>query len=368
MKRNITFIFAFLILIFIPLIFFDKKSVSSKTENRNLAVLPPLIENGNLNPQRTHGNFYDSYFSDRFGFREKYIFLSNSISQKLSEFDSVMINKLALKGKSGWYFYIRKDDGDNASDFLKTNLLSDEELENFKSRIQSAVDFCESNNIKFLFVIGPNKHSVYSEFYPFARPSPDAKTRADQLTQVLDELQVPYVFPRDYLLSLKTKEKVPLYYETDTHWNPLGAYHAFEKIFPIIKSDFPETQFPQIEYKTTWKTEITNHDILPMLGIEKAKTTEVQVLPADGKQNYTYLQNEGVQGVHTVSENKSLPRALIFRDSFFSALEPFTSPLFSEAEYIWKNFGAEDKARVLEFKPDIIIFESVERKSPSIVH
>lgn len=366
MKRNIAFIFIFLVLIFIPLIFFDKKSVASKNENRNLAVLPPLIENGNLNPLRTHGNCYDSYFSDRFGFREKYIFLSNSISHKLSEFDSVMINELALKGKSGWYFYIRKDDGDNASDFLKTNLFSDEELENLKSRIQNAAAFCELNNIKFLFVIGPNKHSVYSEFYPFARP--EGKTRADQITQVFDELKVPYVFPRDYLLSLKTKEKVPLYYETDTHWNPLGAYHAFEKILPIIKSDFPKVQFPQIEYKTTWKIEETSHDILPMLGIEKAKTTEVHVLPADGNQNYTYLQNEGVQGVHTISQDKNLPRALIFRDSFFGALEPFTSPLFSEAEYIWKTFGDEDKARVLEFKPDIIIFEAVERVSPAIVH
>lgn len=367
MKRNIAFIFIFLVLIFIPLAFFDKKSAASKTENRNLAVLPPLIKSdGNLNKKLFKGKTYDEYFSDRFGFREKYISIENSLSQRFSASNSVLINARALKGKSGWYFYIDKNDGDNASDFLKTNLLSDEELENLKSRIKNAATFCESNNIKFLFVIGPNKHSVYSEFYPFARP--EGKTRADQITQVFDELKVPYVFPRDYLLSLKTKEKVPLYYETDTHWNPLGAYHAFEKILPIIESDFPEVQFPQIEYKTTWKIEETSHDILPMLGIEKAKTTEVHILPANGNQNYTYLQNEGVQGVHTVSQDKNLPRALIFRDSFFSALEPFTSPLFSEAEYIWKNFGDEDKERVLEFKPDIIIFEAVERYAPGIVH
>lgn len=364
MKRNIFFIFAFLVLIFSPLIFFDGKSVSSKMENRNLAVLPPLIENGNINPERKRGQTYDKYFSDRFGGRQKYILLENSISQKLSAENSFMINDRALQGKNGWYFYISKTDGDNESDFLKTNLLPENSLEDFKKRVKVAVDFCEANNIKFLFVIGPNKHSVYPEFYPFSRP--DGKTRADQITKAFDELKVPYVFARDYLISCKKNEKAPLYYETDTHWNPLGAFHAAEKIIPLIKSDFPETHFPKIEYETTWKTEITSHDILPMLGIEKAECTTVDVLPKDKNARYFYLKNEGRNGVHTVSEDKNLPRALIYRDSFFTALEPFISPLFSEAEYIWKRFGSEDKAHVLEFKPDIIIFEAVERAADTI--
>lgn len=364
MKRNIIFISAFLALIFIPLVFFDRKSVSSKLENRNLALLPPLIENNGINPARKRGQTYDEYFSDRFGGREKYISLENSISQKISGASPFMINDLALRGKNGWYFYIRKEDGDNASDFLKTNLLTGEALENFKERVKSAADFCKSQNIKFLFVIGPNKHSVYPEFYPF--PRPEGKTRADQITEAFDELEIPYVFPRDYLLSCKKNEKAPLYYETDTHWNPLGAFYASEKIIPFIKSDFPKAHFPQIEYETTWKTEITGHDILPMLGIEKAKSTAVNVLPKDKNARYAYLKNEGRNGVRTVSEDKSLPRALVYRDSFFIALEPFISPLFSEAEYIWKRFGEEDKPHILEFKPDIIIFEAVERDATSI--
>lgn len=364
MKRNIFFIFAFLVLIFSPLIFFDGKSVSSKMENRNLAVLPPLTKDGKLNLKIFKGKTYDEYFSDRFGGRQKYISLENTISQQLSKLNPVMINDLALRGKNGWYFYIRKSDGDNASDFLKTNLLPENSLEDFKKRVKSAADFCEANNIKFLFVIGPNKHSVYPEFYPF--PRPDGKTRADQITNAFDELKVPYVFPHDYLISCKKNEKAPLYYETDTHWNPLGAFHAAEKIVPLIESDFPKTHFSKIEYETTWKTEITGHDILPMLGIEKAKCTTVSVLPKDKNARYVYLKNEGTNGVHTVSEDKNLPRALIYRDSFFSALEPFTSPLFSEAEYIWKRFGSEDKAHVLEFKPDIIIFEAVERAADAI--
>ena len=69
----------------------------------------------------------------------------------------------------------------------------------------------------------------------------------------------------------------------------------------------------------------------------------------------------------TKGTDENLPRALIFRDSFFTALEPFASPLFSEAEYRWKNFSDEDKSSVLLYKPDIIIFECVERYGPGLV-
>ena len=81
-----------------------------------------------------------------------------------------------------------------------------------------------------------------------------------------------------------------------------------------------------------------------------------------------YLKNEGTNGVHTKGTNENLPRALIFRDSFFYALEPFISPMFSEAEYKWKQFNESDKEYILKYKPDIIIFEAVERYAPNIVN
>ena len=104
-----------------------------------------------------------------------------------------------------------------------------------------------------------------------------------------------------------------------------------------------------------------------MLGIEEQNNTQIKTLPIGHNNYYTYIKNDGMDGIHTQGAGKNLPRALIYHDSFFTALEPFVSPLFSEAEYIWKQFREEDKEYVLQYKPDIIIFEAVERYAPTIV-
>ena len=114
---------------------------------------------------------------------------------------------------------------------------------------------------------------------------------------------------------------------------------------------------------------MTEGDILAMLHLDEARSTQPRLTPAahEAGELYTYLKNEEAKGVITEGRDRTLPRALVFRDSFFDILEPFVSPLFSHTEYIWKNFGDEDKAYVLEYRPDILIFERVERAAPCFI-
>ena len=55
----------------------------------------------------------------------------------------------------------------------------------------------------------------------------------------------------------------------------------------------------------------------------------------------------------------ALPRAVIFRDSFFSRLAPFTSEHFSRAVYLWQNDF--DANIVSQEHPDVVIQEIVGR-------
>ena len=369
MKKDKIFILVFCAMIFLPAVFLDTKSEVSKAEKRNMAKLPHLIENGKISGKFFEGSYYESYFNDRFGGREEFARAESFIESKLVAFP---FSDRAIKGKNGWLFFIDKNDGDNAQDFLKRNLLDERKAAIFRENVRKTADFCRKNKIKFLFLIGPNKHSVYPENYPLDE-RPDGITRADQISRIFKEMDIACVFPRDYLISCKTKDSLPLYYETDTHWNPLGAFRAFEKLKIEIEKMFPDTVFPEIKYEIKSQTDYTVRDLMPMLRIGKMKSTNVTLFPAgktggtaENSDFYKYLKNEGIKGVHTVSAGKSLPRALIYRDSFFSSLEPFVSPLFSEAEYIWKRFGKEDESYVNEYKPDIIIFEAVERAAPSI--
>ena len=350
---------------FFPLITFNKNARISETEKRHLAERPRLFVENRINK-----NFFtdcDAYFSDRFGGREKLVFFNKMLNIFINKND-ILLNDNAIQGKDGWLFF--RLDG-NSADYNKANLLNDEQLESFKLDIKKTADWCAEQRIKCIFLICPNKHSVYQEFYPISRPH--GKSRADQLATVFNELGVSYIFPRDYLISKKSEYDFPLYYETDTHWNSQGAYLTSILLRNKIDFLFPNIDFPKIEYETTVGYSMTAGDILPMLGLRESKSTQPKLMPTGGNTTdyYIYLKNDlqnfGKDGIITKGANSKLPRALIYRDSFFVSLEPFVSPLFSEAEYIWKNFNEEDKKYVLQYKPDIIIFEAVERYALTII-
>ena len=103
----------------------------------------------------------------------------------------------------------------------------------------------ESVGIKFMVVIAPDKDEVYPEYLPAGYKTQQIG-RAGQLTAYMNAnfADVPFIFPADTLLAVKNKTRsaatakiptgstVPLYFESDTHWGPYGAYVAS---YPILE-------------------------------------------------------------------------------------------------------------------------------------
>jgi hypothetical protein len=362
-KINILFISCFLIIISLPLISIDRKSIVSEKENRSLAVFPTLLANdGKIDSVKIRSipKEFDNYINDRFGFRNTIVSLTNTLNKT-----SKNINGNVIIGKNNWLFY--SADGNNIGDFFKLNLFTDIEIEQFIENIEKRHEWCNKNGMQFLFLIAPNKHNIYPEYYPFERP--DGITRTGQIMAALPEyLKDCVVFPLDTIIQHKTDE-MPLYFETDTHWNMAGAYYAFGLLFDRIKQLFPEITFPDINFITDISLD-SSGDLVPMLGFTSyGKRTIPNMYPTECWVNYyQYEKNEGRNGIIINSDNQSLPKAIIFRDSFFSALEPFTSTLFSSAEYNWRQFSEAEKNNILKNKPDIIIWEIVERSMPGILY
>jgi hypothetical protein len=361
---NLLFIACFLMIISLPFLFMDRKSTVSEKENRVLAVFPPiLINDGKIDIAniRTVPQSLDKYINDRFGFRNSFVSLANMINRLLK-----IINGNVVIGKGGWLFYSNPDDGNNIFDFFKSNLFTDIEIVQFMENIEKRLEWCNNNNIQFIFLIAPNKHNVYPEYYPFDRPQ--GITRTQQIMEFLSEpLKGGVIYPLEYIIQNKTPD-MPLYFETDTHWNMAGAYYAFDRLFNCMKEIFPQTNFNEIQFITDINYD-SGGDIVPMSGFTRyGKRTIPDVRPLTGWESYYhYIKNEGTNGVIIIDNNNlSLPKALIFRDSFFSALEPFTSTQFSHAEYIWRWFNESEKQYILENKPDIIIWEVVERRISGI--
>jgi hypothetical protein len=337
----------------------DRKSVISEKENRALAVFPRLFRHdgntGGLNIQNLPKEM-DAYINDRFGFRDVFVSLASYLKKTKT------INGDVVIGKEGWLFY---DGGDNIKDFFKLNLFTETEARLFIENIQKRYEWCKNNGIEFIFLIAPNKHNVYPEYYPFERP--EGITRTEQIMSALPEsLKDVVIYPLDYIRQNKTAA-MPLYFETDTHWNMAGAHCAFDMLFARVKRLFPAADFPDLNLITTINYD-SSGDIPPMSGFaDYGKRTIPVLYPVDGwEYYYHYKKNDGINGIIANNNNQSLPKAIIFRDSFFTALEPFFSTLFSSAEYNWRLFTEQEKNYILENKPDIIIWEIVERAMPAI--
>ncbi len=57
--------------------------------------------------------------------------------------------------------------------------------------------------------------------------------------------------------------------------------------------------------------------------------------------------------------------ALVFRDSFFTSLQPFVSLYFNESTYIWERMTfSRAQEHIQKSKPDIVIEEWVDRFLP----
>lgn len=357
---DFAFIVAFAVLALLPILCFDFSSTVSEQENRTLAPPPDVLSFSAFNAHVFES--VDAWLADRFGLRQPLITLENRIQSSL--FRS-LVGEFATQGRENWFFFMGEN---NLRDYLKLNRFSTGRLSAFESRLVETATWCENNGFRVLFLVAPNKHSVYSEFHPLQRPA--GPSRADQIASLCSSLDIPLVYPLDALLNAKRDSEWPLYYETDTHWNAIGAHVAAGEVIGVLHDMFPAVVFPSIVYQTNVVVRQSFGDLNGKSGRPDLPCTVPTVSPDPATPGGAciYLKNgEGENSVvHTRSNNGNLPRAMVFRDSFFSLLEPFLSPMFSEAECIWHPFTDADKPHVLEFAPDIVIFESVERNAETI--
>jgi hypothetical protein len=364
---NIIFALLFLSFLAIPLVFLDTKSTVAVQENRMLASLPSLFQGGRFN-----GVFFkglDEYFNDRFFFRRNLVDLNNNLNFKvLGKLGNIQV----IIGRDRWLFFIDPRDGANLDDFEKKNLFSGAELEKVTAALINRKRWCESQGIRFIVLIPPNKHSVYPENFPLERPA--GYTRMDQFMAALPpELIKTVIFPRDAIIAEKELHPYPLYIPTDTHWNKAGALVAYEALRDRVFEFLPDYTPPPLTFSIEGVKKDGIGDLVLFLGMNHWYTfTDPELsVPGGWESLYGYQKHEndhsGKEYILTEHVDPNLPRALIYRDSFFSSLEPLVSCLFSKAEYTWKNLEDTDKEHILEEKPDLVIWEIVERHFSDIL-
>jgi hypothetical protein len=328
-------------------------------ENRTLAARPKLeltLESLGAYPRKL-----EAYFNDQFGFRKRLIhWLAIAKVRGLG----VSSSSHVIVGSHGWLYY----SGDRALKYYRgIKLFRPGELERYRKILEARRDWLAERGIPYLFVILPNKDTIYPEFMPPAYTKVQPLTRCDQLLEYMKaHSTVPILDVRDDLRRAKQREL--LYDLTDTHWNARGAFVAYGRIVETLAAWFPRMQpLPRLEFREI-ETMLVGGDLARMLGMpeqmpesrlglqpiqprQARKTDEVFPLPPGSPAYRAIIAME--------SPNAKLPRAVIFHDSFFQHLAPFLSEHFQRVFY-FSDYDFDRKIVVREH-PDVVIQELVER-------
>ncbi len=258
-----------------------------------------------------------------------------------------------LLGSDGWMYYTNEG---NLDYYQRVKPLSETQTAKINANLLEIRKRLDSNGIKFLLVIAPNKESVYPDHLPAGIPRADNPTWADQITTALQASPMRVLDLRPVLQDARRDGQV--YFKTDTHWNPLGARAAYDEILTRLQPDFPILKpHPLSDFDPV--TEVSSGDLAELIHLKGDITEPFIALHARFEKPSKGLKNPPTGQMITVMPDPALPKAVIFRDSFFNGLQPFTSEHFSRVVYV-SDFKV-DFNLIAEEKPDIVILEVAER-------
>lgn len=279
------------------------------------------------------------------GFTEK-LFLRNVFISANSELTHAMTggtymeSTQVLLGKEDWLFYKTQNDGYPIYDYMGINHFSEAELAAMADNLISARDYFEKERgISFIAATIPNKEIVYEEYMPDTIARVNSVSRGEQFARYMQEhTDVRYVYPKNAFLEYK--EKYPLYYKTDTHWNHIGAFVGVQEIFRELHGICmtPDT----VEFKEM-QTDFAG-DLAVIAGVadKYALDTVYEFIP------------ETVDAGQKREET-----AVVVGDSFGGFLSVIAGGYYKEV--YWIDTDDFNVSMLEEYEPDILIWESVER-------
>lgn len=324
-------------------------------ENRELAPFPRV--DGRWTSIAAFGPGVAAWFDDHFGFRST---LVRWYGESRLFLLLVSPTSTVVPGHDGWLFYA---DDQSIEDYANVQTMSPDALANWREAVVRARKWLDARGIAYVFAIAPDKHAVYAEEMPDTIAKVGDLSRTDQLFTTLQDLGIA-VDVRSSLFEAKRRERI--YHKTDTHWNDRGVLVAYQRLIGAIRARVPRTPPAWARDHFEASATITSGlDLAGMMGLTRVLREENLTLTPRHPRRARVVEPAGAAPTDeegrlvTEIDDPSLPRAVIFRDSFVSRLVPFLSEHFSRAVYLWQNdFDADAVQRE---HPDVVVQEIVGR-------
>lgn len=355
---DLLFAVCFVAIILIPFLLLDTtEEINSELENRALTRWPGLYFD------KLHTEWYGHYVEDRVAFRDEAIIFNADMNYHLfGEFSEDM----HMPGKDGYIF--PADDG-YIQNYQRLNI--DEDLmDNLMIYLAGTDAYVEKNDGMFVFMICPNKSSVYGEYMPESIHVDESReSTLDMAKRKLDELGISYVIPDEALKKIKENEQVYNEKYDCAHWNDLGAFYGLSMVDALINEtygDIPVMQREDFVQSTEIVTELeffaTSDEIadeIPKLSCIAAsgQTTETDSpyrveVPVEVGNNMAYYYNPEAPDDRTI---------LILHDSFLDNRETWYTYRYREVYFASRTNYTHMKDYIDLIRPDVVFFELAER-------
>ena len=307
-------------------------------EGRELSPMPSLrTDTGALNLSFTAQ--LESAFADRFALRTELVTAESLLRAGLFGTG----NDKVIVGQEGYLFF-----GETLDNYLGNNPMSDAEIEAAADQLLLMQQYTEENGASFLFAAAPNKNTIYGEYMPSRYLPAEEERDLDRLYAALDARGVAYIDLRNVLNA------DGLYHKRDTHWNGEGARLAYTAMMDALALEHESYADAPMERVYDFAGDL---DALLTPALARTDENIVYTLP-----EFTYT-SKYVSAMDLIISTRcdSAPErtALIFRDSFGSAMIPYFSTAFSSVIYERANpFRLDQLDRKLA---DVVIVEIAER-------
>jgi hypothetical protein len=348
-RMNIVLIALFMVMIWLPTLdtLFHLDRAPASNEKRQMAPFPQLKPG--MSGLKEYIAGLEACFNDHFGFRKRLIHWHNNWKYHLFR---DQIGTEVIIGRDDWLFYT---DGDMVEHYRGARQFTPQDLLDWQRLLEHRRNWLAQHGIKYLFIVAPDKQSVYPEQLPtwLTKVRPD--TKLDQFLAYMRAHSTVDVL--NLRPALRDARRIaPTYFKTDTHWNLFGGFVACQEIVKDLSKLQPELQPPSLESFELENKLTSGGDLANLLGLDNSEITEDNTILMVQKTNLPPLEIS----TNTTKNPKARESVIIFHDSFGNAIKPFLGSSFGKVVYMGQQ--ELDAGLIEREKPNIVISEIVERE------
>jgi hypothetical protein len=300
---------------------------------------------------------YEAYWKDSFGLRDV-LLRWHSIAKVL--WLGVSPDPNHIVGKDLWIY---NDNNSIADNWRGAIPLSAADLVKWQQRIERRRDAVAALGGHYLICFVPDKPEIYPEHMP-ERLNKLGPSRLDQLLEHMRAHSDADIFDIRPALRAERAHDVPgdyVYWKLGTHWQRRGAIAGFNALVEHLRPRFPNLRFRRPdEY-------LVHSDFDLATGDRETNNMYIgDLVPEANHGRYllkpsarVVLEKDRPPHVETETGDPSLPRVLVFHDSFAPAFHPEWAETCSRL--VFQHSHDFDMGLIETERPDLVIEFIVER-------